>query len=64
MDLTEIGAASSLVSFLRSMGGTIGVTVLGIVLSHRVAGLLGLPASGASAGTASTAPTSATTSCG
>jgi hypothetical protein len=30
--VTEIGSASSLVAFLRSMGGTIGVTVLGIVL--------------------------------
>jgi EmrB/QacA subfamily drug resistance transporter len=43
--MTEIGAASSLVAFLRSLGGTIGVTVLGIVLSHRVSGLLGLPTS-------------------
>ena len=50
-DATEVGAASSLVAFLRSMGGTIGVTVLGIVLSHRVSALLGVPASGASSGT-------------
>ena len=33
------------------MGGTIGVTVLGIVLSHRVSALLGVPASGTSSGT-------------
>ena len=52
VDVTEIGTASSLVAFLRSMGGTIGVTVLGIVLSHRVSALLGVPASGASSGTA------------
>lgn len=51
VDVTEIGSASSLVAFLRSMGGTIGVTVLGIVLSHRVSALLGGPASGASSGT-------------
>ena len=38
---TEIGSASALVAFLRSMGGTIGVTVLGIVLSRRVDALLG-----------------------
>ena len=29
VDVTEVGSASSLVAFLRSMGGTIGVTVLG-----------------------------------
>ncbi|HEX5813499.1 MAG TPA: MFS transporter, partial [Pseudonocardia sp.] len=51
VDVTEVGSASSLVAFLRSMGGTIGVTVLGIVLSHRVSALLGVPASGASSGT-------------
>ena len=51
VDVTEVGSASSLVAFLRSMGGTIGVTVLGIVLSHRVSSLLGVPASGASSGT-------------
>ena len=60
VDVTEVGSASSLVAFLRSMGGTIGVTVLGIVLSHRVSALLGVPASGASSGTSdlcsSTAP--------
>jgi len=41
VDLRNMGAASSLVSFLRSLGGTIGVTVLGVVLSGRVAELLG-----------------------
>jgi MFS family permease len=51
VDVTEVGSASSLVAFLRSMGGTIGVTVLGIVLSHRVSSLLGVPASGTSSGT-------------
>src|SRR5690349_8098843 len=46
----DMGAASSLVAFFRSMGGSIGVAALGAVLSHRVsthvtAGLtqLGLP---------------------
>ena len=50
VDVRDVGAASSLVSFLRSMGGTIGVTVLGVVLSSRVSTLLGLPA-GSTAGT-------------
>jgi len=46
----DMGAASSLVAFFRSLGGSIGVAALGAVLSHRVsthvtAGLtrLGLP---------------------
>jgi hypothetical protein len=45
VDVGQVGAASSLVAFLRSMGGTVGVTVLGVVLSHRVSTLLGLSAS-------------------
>ncbi|MDT5041895.1 MAG: hypothetical protein QOE51_2880 [Actinoplanes sp.] len=36
--LRDIGAASSAVTFFRSLGGTIGVSVLGAVLAHRVAG--------------------------
>ena len=32
----DMGAASSLVAFFRSMGGSIGVSVLGAVLSHQV----------------------------
>jgi EmrB/QacA subfamily drug resistance transporter len=51
VDMRDIGSASSLVAFLRSMGGTIGVTVLGIVLSHRVSALLGVPSSSTSSGT-------------
>ncbi|WP_189332211.1 MDR family MFS transporter [Actinoplanes ianthinogenes] len=35
--LKDIGAASSTVAFFRSLGGTIGVSVLGAVLAHRVA---------------------------
>ena len=35
--LRDIGAASSAVTFFRSLGGTIGVSVLGAVLAHRVA---------------------------
>ena len=34
--LKDIGAASSTVAFFRSLGGTIGVSVLGAVLAHRV----------------------------
>jgi hypothetical protein len=41
VDLRDVGAASSLVAFLRSLGGTVGVTVLGVVLSNRVAALSG-----------------------
>ncbi|HSE71778.1 MAG TPA: MDR family MFS transporter [Nocardioidaceae bacterium] len=50
---SEIGAASSLVAFFRTMGGSIGVSVLGAILGHRVsdsvtAGLhrLGVPPGG------------------
>jgi len=35
--LRDIGAASSAVAFFRSLGGTIGVSVLGAVLARRVA---------------------------
>ena len=48
---SDMGAASSVVAFFRSMGGSIGVSALGAVLSHQVAdkvatGLaaLGIPA--------------------
>jgi EmrB/QacA subfamily drug resistance transporter len=34
--LKDIGAASSSIAFFRSLGGTIGVSVLGAVLAHRV----------------------------
>ncbi|MGY5885811.1 MFS transporter [Modestobacter lacusdianchii] len=37
---TDLGAASSAVAFFRSLGGTIGVSVLGAVLSSRVGGLI------------------------
>src|SRR5690242_3462992 len=54
--LKDIGAASSTVAFFRSLGGTIGVSVLGAVLAHRVTDNLthelaaaGVPASGAAA---------------
>jgi EmrB/QacA subfamily drug resistance transporter len=36
---TDLGAASSTVTFFRSMGGTVGVSVLGAVLASRVAEL-------------------------
>jgi EmrB/QacA subfamily drug resistance transporter len=35
--LRELGAASGAVTFFRSLGGTVGVAVLGAVLAHRVA---------------------------
>ncbi|MFY1627168.1 MDR family MFS transporter [Micromonospora sp. WMMD735] len=53
----ELGAASSVVAFFRSLGGAVGVSVLGAVLGHRVKdyiadGLtaLGIPASGSGSG--------------
>jgi hypothetical protein len=33
----DLGAATSVLSFFRSMGGTIGVSVLGAILANRVA---------------------------
>ncbi|MFT4265418.1 MAG: MFS transporter [Nocardioides sp.] len=36
VDQANIGAASSVVAFFRTMGGAIGVSALGAVLSHRV----------------------------
>ncbi|MBO4205248.1 MDR family MFS transporter [Micromonospora echinofusca] len=51
--LRDIGAASSTVAFFRSLGGTIGVSVLGAVLARRVSDQItrdlaaaGVPASG------------------
>jgi EmrB/QacA subfamily drug resistance transporter len=51
----DMGAASSVVAFFRSMGGSIGVSVLGAVLSHHVAadvtsGLSRLGVSGSDSG--------------
>ncbi|MDQ1662203.1 MAG: hypothetical protein QOJ68_2183 [Blastococcus sp.] len=51
---SDLGAASSAVSFFRSLGGTIGVSVLGAVLSSHVgelirAGLAGIPGAAAAA---------------
>ncbi|MFJ8251051.1 MFS transporter [Streptomyces sp. NPDC094466] len=56
--LSEIGAASGAITFFRSLGGTMGVSVLGAVLAHQVAtritdGLTGLgidPAASGSSG--------------
>ena len=36
VDVTDIGAASATVSFFRSLGGTIGVAVLGAILAVQV----------------------------
>jgi EmrB/QacA subfamily drug resistance transporter len=45
---TDLGAATSTVSFFRSLGGTVGVSVLGAVLAARVTDLtvLGITAAG------------------
>ncbi|WP_433350099.1 MDR family MFS transporter [Micromonospora sp. CA-111912] len=55
--LKDIGAASSTVAFFRSLGGTIGVSVLGAVLARRVSDQVthdltaaGIPASGSGGG--------------
>ncbi|MGY1736410.1 DHA2 family efflux MFS transporter permease subunit [Geodermatophilus sp. SYSU D00684] len=52
---SDLGAASSAVAFFRSLGGTIGVSVLGAVLSNRVTDLItaGLPPEAAAAGSGS-----------
>ena len=57
VSLRDIGAASSTIAFFRSLGGTIGVSVLGAVLARRVADsmteqltALGVPASSATSG--------------
>ncbi len=49
---SELGAATSVLSFFRSMGGTIGTSVLGAVLANRVASEMteGLEAAGIPAG--------------
>jgi len=55
--LRNIGAASASVAFFRSLGGAIGVSVLGAVLAHQVAGSItrqlaaaGVPAGGGGSG--------------
>ena len=55
--LKDIGAASSTVAFFRSLGGTIGVSVLGAVLARRVTDQItsdlaaaGIPTSGGGGG--------------
>ncbi|MFF5085400.1 MFS transporter [Actinoplanes sp. NPDC000266] len=52
VSLKDIGAASSTVAFFRSLGGTIGVSVLGAVLARRVTDQIteGLTAAGIPAG--------------
>ncbi|MFE0421279.1 MDR family MFS transporter [Streptomyces sp. NPDC058953] len=55
VDAAELGAASSVVTFFRSLGGAIGVSALGAVLGTRVNryvedGLAGLGPAGAAAG--------------
>ena len=37
VDVTDVGAASGVVAFFRSLGGTMGITVLGAILATRVA---------------------------
>ncbi|NUR05399.1 MAG: MFS transporter [Nocardioidaceae bacterium] len=48
VDVTQVGAASGTVAFFRSLGGAIGVSVLGALLTNRVSDLMtsGLAAMG------------------
>jgi EmrB/QacA subfamily drug resistance transporter len=55
VDVRDLGAASSVVTFFRSLGGAVGVSVLGAVLAERIGGYLresmaqpGAPAGGGS----------------
>ncbi|MEP9362236.1 MDR family MFS transporter [Nocardioides sp. CN2-186] len=45
--MSDMGSASSVVSFFRSMGGSIGVSVLGAVLAHQVAANIATESGGA-----------------
>lgn len=36
VDVTQVGAASALVAFFRSLGGVIGVSLLGVIVTHQV----------------------------
>src|SRR4051812_6421799 len=40
VDVTQVGAASASVTFFRSLGGAVGVSVLGAVLANRVTNLI------------------------
>lgn len=40
VDITQLGVASSGIAFFRSLGGTVGVSVMGAVLAGQVTGLL------------------------
>ncbi len=52
----ELGSATSVLSFFRSLGGTIGVSALGAVLANRVAGDLAVLGGGAGGGDQAAAP--------
>ncbi|MGY1452157.1 MDR family MFS transporter [Streptomyces sp. SS8] len=61
--LSELGAASSVLAFFRSLGGAVGVSVLGAVLAHRITDYvtdgmmrLGIRPEGATGGSGSAIP--------
>nr|WP_238420565.1 MDR family MFS transporter [Streptomyces taklimakanensis] len=61
--LSELGAASSVLTFFRSLGGAVGVSVLGAVLAQRITDYvsdgmtrLGVPSEGATGGNGSAIP--------
>jgi EmrB/QacA subfamily drug resistance transporter len=50
VDMRQLGVATSTLSFFRSLGGSVGVTVLGAVFAHRVQSVIASGAAGADAG--------------
>ncbi|MEZ0448789.1 MDR family MFS transporter [Cellulomonas sp. ICMP 17802] len=46
LDVKEIGSGTSTVAFFRTLGGALGVSALGVVLSHRVTSLIASGLSG------------------
>jgi len=46
LDVREIGSGTSTVAFFRTLGGALGVSALGVVLSHRVTSLIASGLSG------------------
>jgi EmrB/QacA subfamily drug resistance transporter len=50
VDMRQLGVATSTLSFFRSLGGSVGVTVLGAVFAHRVQSVIASGAGSADAG--------------
>ncbi|MEV0569501.1 MDR family MFS transporter [Dactylosporangium sp. NPDC050588] len=50
VDMRQLGVATSTLSFFRSLGGSVGVTVLGAVFARRVQAVIGSPAADSAGG--------------